>query len=394
MYDVVVVGAGPAGSITAKKAAEKGLKTLLVERELEIGVPDKCGEYLPSLEEMKRLAPKVEGLEELFDPPENCVVNRTKYVRFVFSNAKEITVPFKGVVVERKVFDKHIANEAIRAGAETAIFTKVLDFNPKKNFLKAKDTYGPLEIHSRTVVGADGAYSLIARRAGLPVSRSPYDYGVGYQYEMANVDHDPDYVDMYISEDVAPGTYAWIIPKGDDVANVGTGARAPYMEKGVGIREYLRRFIEKAPLASNKLSRSKPTAVKAGCIPVGGPIRKTFTDKVLLVGDAAGQTIPTVGGGVPPALICGRIAGKVVADHLEEEIPLRRYEENWKKQLGETLENSLRLRKMSDVFFKNNKLIDFVTERGWLSEEMVEKFILCEMDNKMKLIEKTLSLIR
>ncbi|MCK4438829.1 FAD-dependent oxidoreductase, partial [Candidatus Bathyarchaeota archaeon] len=72
-YDVIVVGAGPAGSATAKAAAERGLDVLLVERELEIGVPDKCGEYLPSLDEMKRLTPKVAHLDEFFDPPSHCV---------------------------------------------------------------------------------------------------------------------------------------------------------------------------------------------------------------------------------------------------------------------------------------------------------------------------------
>ncbi len=67
MYDVVVVGAGPAGSMTAKTAAERGLEVLLLERELEVGVPDKCGEFLPSLQEMRRLAPDVSDLEGLFD---------------------------------------------------------------------------------------------------------------------------------------------------------------------------------------------------------------------------------------------------------------------------------------------------------------------------------------
>jgi len=80
--------------MAARTAAENGLEVLLIERELEVGVPDKCGEFLPSLREMKRLAPNANDLEGLFDPPSSCIVNRTKYVKFVFPNEKEITVHF------------------------------------------------------------------------------------------------------------------------------------------------------------------------------------------------------------------------------------------------------------------------------------------------------------
>ena len=387
------MGAGPAGSMAAKTAAESGLEVLLVERELEIGVPDKCGEFLPSLEEMRRLAPDAVDLEGLFDPPSSCIVNRTKYVKFTFPNEKEITVPFRGVVVERKLFDKHLANEAARAGAEVATLTKVLNILGEGIGVRARNIEGSIEFRSKVVIGADGAYSLIARRAGLPVSRNPLDYGTGYQYEMVNLDHDSDCVDMYVGEDIAPGTYAWIIPKGDDIANVGTGVRLPFMRKGLNVRDYLRNFMEKHSLASRKLSRAVPTAIKAGCIPVGGPMTRTSTERVLAVGDAGGHTIPTVGGGVPPGLICGRIAGQIAAEHFLEGKPLSRFDQAWKEQMGVTLENSLRIRRMSDIVFKNERMIDAITKRGWLTEEMVEKFILCRMDAKMRLVEKTLGIM-
>jgi len=390
LYDLVVVGAGPAGSMTAKAAAEKGLEVLLIDRELEVGVPDKCGEFLPSLKEMRRLAPKAENLEDLFDPPSRCIVNRTRYVKFVFPNDREIVVPFEGVVVERKLYDKYLTNEAARAGAEVAPLTSAIDLLKEGKGVRVSDVDAVFDVHAKVVVGADGAFSLIARRAGLPVSRDPLDYAVGYQYEMVNVEHDPEYVDMYFGQDIAPGTYAWIIPKGDDIANVGTGARAPYMRKGLNIRDYQRNFVERHPLASEKFREATPTAIKVGCIPVGGPMERTVSDNVLVVGDAAGHTIPTVGGGVPPALICGRIAGGAIAEHVKKGRSLSDYEEAWRKQLGDTLENSLRLRRMSEIIFKSDRVVDFITKRGWLTEEMVEKLILCRVDAKMKLVEKTL----
>ncbi|UCH57505.1 MAG: NAD(P)/FAD-dependent oxidoreductase [Candidatus Bathyarchaeota archaeon] len=393
MSDVIVVGAGPAGAMTAKTAAEKGLEVLLLERELEIGVPDKCGEFLPSLEEMRRLTPDVRDLESLFDPPEEFVCNRTKYVRFIFPNEVEISVDFKGVVVERKLLDKHLANEAARAGADVATSTKALDILGNGEGVRARSLDSLREIPSRTVVAADGAYSLIARRAGLPVSRDSLDYGVGFQYEMVNVEHDSDYVDMYLGEDIAPGTYAWIIPKGDDVANVGTGMRIPYKKPGMNVRDYQHNFVENNPRSSAKLRRAKPTAIKAGCIPVGGPLENTSTDRVIAVGDAGGHTISTVGGGIPPGLICGRLAGQALASHILEGGPLREFDKAWRERMGRTLENALRIRKMGDILFRKKKRIDWVSKRGWLNEEMIEKFILCEMDTKMKLVEKTLGLI-
>jgi digeranylgeranylglycerophospholipid reductase len=392
-YDVIVVGAGPAGSATAKAAAERGLKVLLVERELEIGVPDKCGEYLPSLDEMKRLTSNVERLEEFFDPPSRCIVNRTEHVKFIFPNNVEYSVPFKGVVVDRKLLDKHLANEAARAGAHIAPFTSALNLLGDGAGVRVRNSEGTFDLRSRVVVGADGAFSLIARQSGLPVSKDPLDYAVGYQYEMVGVEHDPDYVDMYLGEDVAPGTYAWIIPKGEDVANVGTGARTPFMEKGVSIRDYQRRFVNEHEVSSKKLKNAVPTAVKAGYIPVGGPLERTSTGNVLVVGDAGGHTISTVGGGVPPGMIVGRIAGNAVADNILDGKPLSGFDDAWRKAIGETLSNSLRLRRMSDVIFRNRKMIDTVTKLGWLTRESILKFIYCEVDASMRLVEKALAKI-
>jgi digeranylgeranylglycerophospholipid reductase len=392
-YDVIVVGAGPAGSATAKAAAERGLDVLLVERELEIGVPDKCGEYLPSLDEMKRLTPKVDHLGEFFDPPIRCIVNRTKYVKFIFPNKVEFSVPFNGVVVDRKLLDKHLANEAARAGARIAPFTSVLNLLGDGTGVRVRNSEGTFDLRSDVVVGADGAFSLIARQSGLPVSKDPLDYAVGYQFEMVGVEHDPDYVDMYLGEDIAPGTYAWIIPKGEDVANVGTGIRTPFMKKGVSVRDYQKVFVNKHEVSSKKLTKAVPTAVKAGYIPVGGPLETTSTGDVLVVGDAGGHTIPTVGGGVPPGMIVGRIAGNAVADSILEGKPLTHFDDTWKKAIGETLNNSLRLRRMSDVIFRNRMMIETVTKLGWLTRESILKFIYCEVDASMRLVEKALTKI-
>jgi digeranylgeranylglycerophospholipid reductase len=343
---------------------------------------------VPALEEMKKLTPDVPDLGSMFNPPSHCIVNHTKYVNFVFPNGVEFPVDFKGVVIERKLFDKHLANEAGRAGAEILPFTqaiKLLD-----DGVRVRTGGAVYDLRADVVIGADGAYSLIAREAGLPVSTDPLDYGVGYQFEMVNVDHDPEYVDMYLGEDIAPGTYAWIIPKGKDVANVGTGVRVPFMQKGMTIRDYQRNLVKNHPITSKKLLNAVPTAVKAGNIPVGGPIEKTTTDRVIAVGDAGGHTIPTVGGGIPTGMIIGKIAGHAAAAHIADGSPLSIFEDGWKAQIGDVLYTSLRLRKMSDVVFRSKRMIDIITKLDWLTKDTISKFVYCKMDAKMRLIERAL----
>jgi digeranylgeranylglycerophospholipid reductase len=337
---------------------------------------------------MEKLAPDVKDLKSLFDPPSKFIVNKTKYVNFIFPNEKEFVVPFEGVVVERKLFDKHLANEAARAGAKISPFTNVTKLLDEG--VKVRRDGKDYQVTADIVVGADGAYSLIAREAGFPVSRDPYDYAIGYQYEMVGVDHDPEYVDMYLGEDIAPGTYAWIIPKGEDIANVGTGARTPFMSRGTSIRDYQEKIIYKHPLTSKKLIKATATAVKAGNIPVGGPLGVTSNEKVIVAGDAGGHTIPTVGGGIPPAMIVGKIAGEIIAAHMNNEVPLSDFDKEWNKQIGTVLSNSLRLRKMSDIVFKNKKMIEVITNLDWLTRETISNFIYCKIDYKMRFIEKTL----
>jgi geranylgeranyl reductase family protein len=392
VYDVVVVGAGPAGSSTAKAAALAGLKVLLVDDKMEIGVPCKCGEFVPALKEMKRLASDVPNLEDMFDPPAHCIVNRTKYIRFVFGDMKEITIPFEGVVVERKLFDKHLANEAARVGADVSPKTAITDIDVNRMILSGRDYEKRIEVKAKAIAGADGTVSLVRNKFNLPASTSQLDYAVGYQYEMVNIDHDPDYVDMYYSESYAPGTYAWIIPKGKDIANVGTGVRVPFMKKGQTVRDYQRNFVTSKQVAE-KLRNAKITAIKAGYIPVGGPIEKTYTKGAVVVGDAAGQTIPTVGGGIPTGLICGKIAGQALADNIQRGVGLEKYEAEWNRQLGTVLRNSIRLRKMGDTIFKSNSLLSFSLKSGVLDEELINHFVLCKIDTKMRLLEKSLQVI-
>lgn len=379
MYDVAVVGAGPAGSMAAKSAAENGAYVILIERKVDIGVPLKCGEYLPTLEEMRVLTPDVNNLENVFQVPDKFIVNRTNFVKLISAEGKEAGAAFNAVVVERKFFDKYLAREAARAGVDIMIRTEVEHILPGGKGLALKADGKSFHIAAKTIIGADGAGSSIARQLGLKPTLSDIDFGVCFQYEMSRVDSDPEVVDMYFGKDYAPGAYAWIIPKGDGVANVGVGIRTPYVNKGVTAQDCLKNLIKHHPVASKKLRKAVPTAVVTGMVPVGGPLPKTFTENALVVGDAAGQTIATVGAGVPTAMICGKIAGETVANYVRGGCRLMEYEAKWKKELGGVLNSALKIRKLIDVIGKSDRIMEYAIG-SWLKGELLGKFLRCKFD--------------
>lgn len=389
MYDLVVVGAGPAGSVTARTAAERGLEVLLMDRKNDIGVPVQCGEFVPSLDEMRLLAPEAKEMERLFEYPTKVVVNRTSSVRFVFPNLKAIEIEFDGLVLERKLFDKHLANEASRAGSDVMVSTTVLNLLKDGRGIRARSEGKAFDVDSRIIVGADGPFSMIARHAGLPSSRDPLDFAVGYEYEMVGIEHDPTTVEMYFGKEFAPGTYAWIIPKGEDVANVGTGVRVPYMEKGRSIRDYQRHFVKTHEMASKKLRSGKVTSIRCGVIPVGGPLGRTHSGNVIVVGDAAGHTIPTVGGGIPTAIICGNIAGQATVENLRNGVGLEKYQECWEREIGAVLRDSLTYRRMTDIALRSDSLLNFLIDSGIANKSSILRMVRCQLDPSLTFFGKT-----
>ena len=379
MYDVAVVGAGPAGSMAAKSAAENGATVLLIERKVDIGVPLKCGEYLPTLKEMQVLTPNVENIESIFKVPDKFIVNRTNFVKLISPRGKETEVAFEAVVIERKFFEKYLAQEAARAGADIMIRTEVQRLLPGGKGLAVIADGKKSHVKAKTIIGADGAESIIARQLGLQTTINAMDLGICFQYEMARVESDPSVVEMYFGKDYAPGAYAWIIPKGGGVANVGVGVRTPYMQKGVTAQECLRRLIKHHPVASKKLRNAIPTAMVTGMVPIGGPLPKTFTENAVVVGDAAGQTIATVGAGVPTAMICGNLAGAIAANYVRGGCRMAEYEIRWKKAVGDVLSRGLKIRKINDIIGKSDRIMEYAIG-NWLKGEILEKFLRCKFD--------------
>src|SRR5687768_11389052 len=237
--DVLIVGSEPAGLVAAREVAARdpGLDVLLVERDRAIGAPVRCGEGVGS-----------KGVAEFLDPLGAPWVSR-RITRVIFwaPDGTEVRVAEGdvGFVLDRTRFEPALAAEAGRLGAELRVGTEVTGLvRDGDGWLAAvRGPAGDETIHARVVIGADGVESMVGRWAGLDTRVPSRDMESCAQYVVSNIAFDPDAIYLHFGDQVAPGGYAWVFPKGVGVANVGLGIVAL---KGGGrpAREWLHGYID------------------------------------------------------------------------------------------------------------------------------------------------------
>ncbi len=346
-YDVVVVGAGPGGTMTAKTLAESGASVLVVEKRPEIGMPVRCGEAtsIPGLKKLgikadpKFIANKTQG-NYLYSPDGTKVDMRTEK-----PNA---------YVLERRMFDKYLGIYAAKAGAVIRTRTSATGLVKENGCVKGvrlKHFNEEYEVRCNVVVGADGIEGWVGRWAGINTRTKLGEMASNVQFEMAGIDiEEPDVLEFYLGDNYAPGGYVWIFPKSEDVANVGLGIRK---SKETAL-DYLRRFVA----SKDNLKKGSIVGIVAGGVPVQGPLDTSVGDGVVLVGDSARHIDPLTGGGIYNAMYCGTIAGKVIKEALDcgnfSEEFLKTYHELWWKDIGEGLMRSLRIKDILDRLSDND----------------------------------------
>jgi len=332
-YDVVIVGSGPAGSVTGRFAAESGAKVLIIERRQEIGVPVLCGEGISRkiddwniIEGKRWIAGRMDGAR-IYSPDKTCV-----------TLAAEQAGNETGYVIYRDIFDQELARRAIKAGVEYMMNTQAIGLLKKEDKIvgiKAKHFDEILEIEADIVVGADGVESKIGKWAGINTTLKPYDIETCAQYTLTNVDCNNNYCDFYLGNKIAPGGYVWVFPKRKDEANVGIGILGSLSEKGMALK-LLDKFIADHP----ELKKGEPVRLIAGAAPVAEPVQ-TVKDNLILVGDAARHVDPITGGGLTTSLEGGKIAGHTIGNAVKKQRfdkeTLSTYETSWKKAFGKKL---------------------------------------------------------
>lgn len=362
--DIVVVGAGPAGSSTARYAAKGGADVLIIEKRQEIGSPVRCAEGIS-----RGLLKKVD-----IDLNEKCIAREVIGAKIVSPSGHILTISEEqagdevGVVLDRVFFDKHLAKIAADEGADIMLKTTAVGLLMDGNDIagvRATNFGEDIEIRAKCVVGADGFESQIGRWGGIDTQVKPKDITSCFQYRLTGIDIDPDYCEFTLGS-AAPGGYVWIFPKNEDTANVGLGLQLSQLKDPGEIKAALDRYIEK----DDRLRKGKPLELVSGAVSTCAPIDKTVADRLLLVGDSARQIDPITGGGISNGCIAGRIAGEVLGVAVKENDfsvgALQRYEKGWRDEMESRLFRNWmakeKLVTLSDEMFDN--IIQALNEVG------------------------------
>lgn len=386
-YDVAVVGAGPAGSTAARMVAKYGLNTILLDSRKQVGVPIQCGEYLPIPNEMLDLLPNSPRIARLVDVPKAVITNRSTRLRLFSPFCNEFEFKLVSNVIDRAKFDQYLAQQAEDAGARIQLGTKVLT-RTSTNSLVLQNKTGRRRISAKVVIGADGVQSRVAKSIGVQYTNRARDLSPCIQYVMAGVDCDPRTTEMYFGNQIAPGGYAWVIPKNESTVNIGLGFRKPFASTFSTAFSYLQHFISSHPSIAPRMKNGKVIRKTGAIVPAGGPMTKTYSDSVLLIGDAAGHVMASNGGGIPTALGGGEIAGLATVQHLGEGMPLSWYEETWKKEFGQELLTALDILRIADAVMTSDKLTDRCMRLA--GPRYLQHLIRCRLPFPVKLASKTL----
>jgi geranylgeranyl reductase family protein len=354
IFDVAVIGAGPAGSMAAKYAAKSGVCTILLEEHAAAGWPVQCAGLLGN-----------EAMAESEISSRSIVLQAMRGATVFSPGCQRLDFKAKATkawVVDRRLFDQAMLARAVAKGAELRIRSNVRNIRRERGY-SILTLAGGREIKSRIVISAEGVSARIARRAGISPSQMILS---GAQVQVPFAVEDPEKVEVHLG--VAPGLFGWVIPIDERSARIGLCAR----DRGC---EYLRSFFKKDTI--KKRLQGSPVALNVGGLPLG-PAAVTAVDGLLAVGDAAGQVKPTSGGGIYPGLVAAKIAGGVAAAAAIEgdrtALRLMEYDRLWRAALGRELEIGMRanrmLGKMSDA--ELDELVGYLAKKPSLIEAIEE----------------------
>ena len=337
-YDVIIVGAGPAGSYVAYELSSSGYNVAVFEQKNAPGL-DICCTGIISTECFQSM-----------DPGTAVILTEINSARFFSPSGKCLNLQTEKVqayVANRPLLDKTIASKAQSQGAQYLFSSPVIDIIPRKDNIQVEAScFGDRKIFSaRAVVLANGFMPRLPWKLGLGKIKN-FLVGAQGEVEARNLDKP----EIYFGQEIAPGAFAWLVPTG-----VGTSTNKAHAgllaisHARLHLQKFLNNLFDQGRIISREVK------IEQKIIPVGTPSR-SYGDRVLVVGDAAGQVKPTTGGGIYFGHLGAKIAAKVLDEALSSNnltaAQLSRYQKRWKAKIGKELSLGYRARqayiKLSD----------------------------------------------
>ena len=330
-YDVVIAGGSIAGLFCAREIADAGHSVLVLEEDYEIGTPEHCGGLV-----------SMSGLEELGIIPHSKTFDHIIQSAEIFApNGKSFTINSKKqkvAEINRRELDKQIAHQAQKNGAQIRVKTSFQEIT--KDGVRTSDG----EIKCKIVVDARGVSALVNKdRDGILSSA---------QYEIYADWIKKGKVEVYFDQEKYPSFFSWIIPSDEGTGKVGVAGR------GINAADALESFLS---------NRGKYSIIRKIFAPIWikGPIENFVSDKVIVIGDAAGQSKPTTAGGIFSCGMAGIYAGQAIAKFLksEKKSDLAEYEKKWRQKFGKEFEKQSFARKLLERLDNQtvNKLFESIT---------------------------------
>ncbi|CAH1000482.1 Kynurenine 3-monooxygenase [Neolewinella maritima] len=346
-YDLIIIGAGPAGSTTARFASTAGLRVLLVDKRQELGSPIQCSGAISG-----------HGLEAAGIDANPEFIHEAIYGFAIYDEAGARTVhdyrqlkpddygsgPGKkplGYVVDRRRFDRYLMTQAERAGTEVWLKTEGVGYQPQADgscTVALRRYNQDITLSTRVLVGADGLQSQVGKWAGLQTHIKITELAGCLQFIVDGVETE-GLLEIVTGHEWAPGGYAWVFPKGHGYAEIGLGVIATMTDKPA--QWHLDKFMQQS-FFRKRFANARILEVQGGGVPLAAPLRTQYADNMILVGDAARHVNPITGGGLHTAVAGGKIAADFLIGHLQDGLPLQEgalqaYQNVWLSELGDKM---------------------------------------------------------
>ncbi|MGD9201573.1 MAG: NAD(P)/FAD-dependent oxidoreductase [Chitinispirillia bacterium] len=320
-FDIIVIGAGPAGSMAAQYAAKGGTRVALIERKKKVGIPVRCGEAIG-----------LKGARSIgFNVDPSWILSEIKKVCMVAPNGTSIeyTGMAESYVVDRELMDQGLVNRAIKSGVQYFPHCPVISVKPHENsWYECKGTQGIFK--ARCIIIADGVESSLAKDLGWNTTLKLEDVDC-CAFGRIKCSINPDTCYFILGSRITPAGYLWIFPRGNGYANIGVGVLGSHSTPGKA-KELLFRYVDE------HYPDSTLTHIHCAAAPAGKYLTPLVKDGVMIVGDAARQIISLTGGGINYSLFAGKTAGRIAAEtflqHMGNTNYLKKYETIWRKGLG------------------------------------------------------------